>query len=230
MSSTISDLLAQFRAASSNTTTQGRYFEKFCRGWLAESGEFPEIAKVWLWSDWPRRGNVADIGIDLVAETTEGEFYAVQCKFYNEDGAIPKDQIDSFLAASGKSYDGATFSQLILMTTASLGSNAKKTIEGHTPPCSVIRVDQFDDSAFDWDKAIQNFLADPDASLAGARRPRKEPRPHQIEAIEAVKKGFLASDRGKLIMACGTGKTFTALRIMEEVAPPSMGGGGYFST
>ncbi len=216
---TISDLLALFRAASSNTTTQGRYFEKFCRGWLAESGEFPEIVQLWLWNDWPRRGNVSDIGIDLVAETSEGEFYAVQCKFYNEDGAIPKEQIDSFLAAAGKSYDGATFSRLLLMTTAPLGSNAKKTIEGHTPPCSVIRVDQFDDSAFDWDKALQSFLADPDASLADARRPRKEPRPHQLDAIDAVKKGFLAADRGKLIMACGTGKTFTSLRIMEEVAP-----------
>lgn len=216
---TISDILAQFRAASSNTTTQGRYFEKFCRGWLSESGEFPEIVQVWLWNDWPRRGNVSDIGIDLVAETSEGEFYAVQCKFYNEDGAILKDQIDSFLAASGKSYDGATFSRLLLMTTAPLGSNAKKTIEGHTPPCSVIRVDQFDDSAFDWDKALQSFLADPDASLADARRPRKEPRPHQTEAIEAVKKGFASADRGKLIMACGTGKTFTSLRIMEDVAP-----------
>ena len=186
---TISDLLALFRAASSNTTTLGRYFEKFCRGWLAESGEFPEIVQLWLWNDWPRRGNVPDIGIDVVAETNEGEFYAIQCKFYDEEGAIPKEQIDSFLAASGKSYGGASFSRLILMTTAPLGPNAKKTIAGHTPPCSVIRVDQFDDSAFDWDKALQSFLADPDASLADARRPRKEPRPHQLDAIDAVKKG-----------------------------------------
>ena len=43
-------------------------------------------------------------------------------------------------------------------------------------------------------------------------------RPHQREALEDVVKGFGNSERGKLIMACGTGKTFTALRIAEELA------------
>ena len=43
-------------------------------------------------------------------------------------------------------------------------------------------------------------------------------QPHQQEAFDDVIKGFKECDRGKLIMACGTGKTFTALRIAEEVA------------
>ncbi|MBQ4203974.1 MAG: DEAD/DEAH box helicase family protein, partial [Thermoguttaceae bacterium] len=211
----IADLLQNFRDASSNTSTQGRYFEKFCREWLTLSGEYPEIERVYLWNDWPRRGNIADIGIDLVAETFDGHFYAIQCKFFQEGSEIPKDQIDSFLAASGKTYDGAAFSQLLIMSTAPLGSNAKKTIDGHTPPCCVIRVDQFDDSAFDWEKAIRAFQSE--RSLADAVKPRKEPRPHQVDAIENVKLGFKSADRGKLIMACGTGKTFTSLRIAEEV-------------
>ncbi len=45
-----------------------------------------------------------------------------------------------------------------------------------------------------------------------------EPRPHQIDAIKNVVTGFAGNDRGKLIMACGTGKTFTALRIAEKIA------------
>ena len=105
---TISDLLQAFRDASSNTTTQGRYFEKLCREWLLYSGVYPEIARVDLWNDWSRRGNVADIGIDLVAETETGEFYGIQCKFFTEGSSVSKDQIDSFLAASGKSYGGAS--------------------------------------------------------------------------------------------------------------------------
>ena len=216
---TISDLLQAFRDASSNTTTQGRYFEKLCREWLLYSGVYPEIARVDLWNDWPRRGNVADIGIDLVAETETGEFYGIQCKFFTEGSSVSKDQIDSFLAASGKSYGGASFSKLLIMTTAPLGANAHKTIEGHIPECSVIRVDQFDDASFDWTRIVEGFRRDARLDLEGSARPRKEPRPHQVEAIAAVKRGFESVDRGKLIMACGTGKTFTSLRIVEEVAP-----------
>lgn len=49
-------------------------------------------------------------------------------------------------------------------------------------------------------------------------RPKYGPREHQKTAIAAVKKGLLTADRGKLIMACGTGKTFTSLKIAEEMA------------
>ncbi|MBQ9371322.1 MAG: DEAD/DEAH box helicase [Thermoguttaceae bacterium] len=218
--SKISQLLAQFRAASSNTTTQGRYFEKFCREWLKLTPQYEEIADVRLWSDWDKRGNVADIGIDLVAETKDGEYWAIQCKFFEEESTISKDQIDSFLAAAGKSYGGASFSQLLIMTTAPLGSNAEKTIQDHTPACQVIRVDQFDDEEFDWDAIIKGFAAKGDVFFeADALRPRKTLRPHQVKAVADVKLGFQATDRGKLIMACGTGKTFTSLKIVEEIAP-----------
>ena len=216
-SAQISDLLKKFREASSNTTQQGKYFEKFCREWLTLSGQYPEIESVVMWNEWPNRAGIADIGIDLVAKTVDDKYYAIQCKFYLEDSKISKEDIDSFLAAAGKEYRGVSFCQLIVMTTADLGANARKTIDGHNPPCNVVRVDQFDDSSFDWDKALRGFVGETWNGLADATRAKKTPRPHQELAIEHVVKGFASGcDRGKLIMACGTGKTFTALRIAEE--------------
>ena len=54
------------------------------------------------------------------------------------------------------------------------------------------------------------------------RRPTKTLRDYQHEALDAVIEGLKQHDRGKLIMACGTGKTFTALRIAEQ----QVGSGG----
>lgn len=53
-------------------------------------------------------------------------------------------------------------------------------------------------------------------SGAQARQERKQPRPHQQAAITAFHEHFQTGDRGKLIMACGTGKTFTSLKIAEN--------------
>ena len=50
---------------------------------------------------------------------------------------------------------------------------------------------------------------------------KKTPRPHQDDAIALSDAGFQTSDRGKLIMACGTGKTFTSLRLAEKMTPKS---------
>ncbi len=48
---------------------------------------------------------------------------------------------------------------------------------------------------------------------------KKELRPHQSRALADVLARLKQADRGKLIMACGTGKTFTALKISECLAP-----------
>ena len=47
-------------------------------------------------------------------------------------------------------------------------------------------------------------------------RERKVPRDHQVRAGSAVMEGFTKHDRGTMVMACGTGKTFTALTIARE--------------
>ena len=75
------------------------------------------------------------------------------------------------------------------------------------------RVDFFglDGAAIDWDP----YLEDESAPLQG--KSRKQLRPHQVSAVNDVLKGFETNARGKLIMACGTGKTLTALRIAERI-------------
>ncbi|WP_429053375.1 DEAD/DEAH box helicase family protein [Aeromonas rivipollensis] len=47
---------------------------------------------------------------------------------------------------------------------------------------------------------------------------KNKPRPHQQKAISEVKAKLANAERGTLLMACGTGKTFTSLKIAEELA------------
>ena len=41
-------------------------------------------------------------------------------------------------------------------------------------------------------------------------------RPHQQDAMKAAHEYYKTHNRGKMIMACGTGKTFTSLRLVEQ--------------
>ncbi len=93
------------------------------------------------------------------------------------------------------------------------GPNAAQTIEGLKPACSVLRFGDLAEQPIDW----PDLLRDAPETLAYRREPFSL-RPHQRAAFEDVRRGFKEQDRGKLIMACGTGKTFTALRIAEEAA------------
>ena len=75
------------------------------------------------------------------------------------------------------------------------------------------RVDFFglDGLAIDWDAHLE------DEASPLREKPRKQLRPHQVDALNDTFAGFKTHDRGKLIMACGTGKTLTALRIAEQL-------------
>ena len=167
------------------------------------------FSQVWHWNEWPGRDG-SDIGIDLVAERHDGRLVAIQCKCQDH---IEKSNINSFLADSQRRLLGEPYAERYIFTTATTWSdNAERALTRIDPP--VQRVDFFglESSAIDWDA----YLEDESAPLQG--KPRKQLRPHQVKAVNDVHAGFEASDRGKLIMACGTGKTLTALRIAEQVA------------
>jgi predicted helicase len=169
-----------------------------------------------MWTDYPQRGTRKDTGIDLVARSRDtGELTAIQCKFFDPSTTVTKPMLDSFLAASSKSFDGAPeFSaRLVISTSDNWGSNAEDAVENQNPPVQRLRVQDLDDSSIDWS---QFSLATPGTLT---RKAAKQPWDYQALAISNVVKGFETADRGKLIMACGTGKTFTSLKLVEEIVP-----------
>ncbi|MBS0812544.1 DEAD/DEAH box helicase, partial [Enterobacter hormaechei] len=149
-----------------------------------------------------------DDGIDLVAVTKTGEFHAIQCKNYNQTKIAKKD-IDSFLAASDKTYFTLRY---IVASTDNWTEEAKNMLRDKAVPVTALSLTDLEQSALDWSQ----FDFDP--AYKPVMKAKKQLRPHQTPALEAVKRGLTTADRGKLIMACGTGKTFTSLRIAEAVA------------
>lgn len=209
---TIYEILDQLRALALSEPDKGDKFERLIKGYLRVDPVFvDQFAEVWLWGEWPdHRGH--DTGIDLVAkERVTGDLVAIQCKFHADTTTISKPMIDSFLAASGK--EGFT-ARMIFSTTDKWNSNAEEAIRNQAVPVRRIGMADLAASRVDWS---QFSLETPEQQLL---RGKKTPRPHQRDAIEKVVAGFGEHQRGKLIMACGTGKTFTALRLAEENVGP----------
>lgn len=210
-------LMFDLRKASQSKSDQGTKFELLMQRYFLTSPLYSEIyEQVWRWSEFPY-ANTHDIGIDLVAKLRDkDEFCAIQCKFYDVNNYVSKDDVDTFLSASGKAFyiDGVEHrytERIIVSTTDKWTSNAEETIIGQLPPVNRIRLQDLKDSGIDWDSFTLDKIDDMKVCA------KKKERPHQIEAIDAVINGFKSSDRGKLIMACGTGKTFTALKIAEAI-------------
>lgn len=208
-------LLKDLKALSINKAEQGARFEKLIKQFLLTDRLYAEqYEKVWLWAEFPYRSG-HDIGIDLVAKRHGAEEYcAIQCKFYDESHSVSKDDVDTFLSASGKMFmvDGkwTWYSErLIVSTTDKWGQNAEETIKGQNPPVNRLRLQDLQESSIDW-KSFS--LANPESMQ---RSQLKQLRPHQKRALDDVVSKFKTAERGKLIMACGTGKTFTSLRIAE---------------
>lgn len=217
---TFQDLLDELANATKSNKDKGTQFEKLIASYLLVDPQYADrLADVWLWEEWPDRWDT-DVGIDLVArERDTGDFWAIQCKFYDPSYSLQKGDIDSFFTASGKKFatkDGErSFShRIIVSTTDKWSKHANDALADQVIPASRLWFKDLAESPIDWSQfSLSNIK---DIKL----RKKKEPREHQREAIEAVSQGFQDTERGKLIMACGTGKTFTALRLMEDVVPP----------
>lgn len=172
---------------------------------------------VWMWTEFPYNGGRHDYGIDLVAKARNiDEYYAIQCKFYDDEHSVSKSDVDTFLTASGKPFyiKGTPVryaGRVIVSTTDKWSSTANDIIEGQIPAVSRIRLKDLKEIGIDWD----SVSVDNPSSMKQSKK--KVVRPHQKTAIVDVLEGFKTADRGKLIMACGTGKTYTALKIVEEI-------------
>ena len=214
LSSGFQQTLDHIRSIADSQAQKGRLFERLMKAYFRLDPIYGErFTKVWLWSEWAAARadfDGTDTGIDLVAEERDGGHCAIQCKCYAPGTRIAKPDLDSFIAASAREPFTA---RIVVDTGDGWGPNAVKTITALKPACAVIRFGDLASRPFEWPDLVRGKPED----LAL----RSEPfslRPHQRTAFDAVTKGFQEHDRGKLIMACGSGKTFNALRIAEAAA------------
>lgn len=212
-------VLEKYRKYSFSERDKGDRFERLMQAYLLTDPQFADkIQEVWLWSEFIHRGQFGgnDTGIDLIAKTIEGDYWAIQCKCYQETATIDKPAVDSFLSTSSREFvdsDNRTIKfahRLWISTTNKWGSNAEQSIRNQNPAVSRVSLYDLQQAPVDWDKLELGISGDK------ARNIKKELREHQIQAVESTNKHFQTADRGKLVMACGTGKTFTSLRIAEN--------------
>jgi predicted helicase len=216
---TIFDILKKYRETSFTQKHKGTEFERLMKAWLQTDQRFAELSQVYLWDEFPSKADLggSDTGIDLVARTEKGEWWAIQCKCYAEDAVIDKPAVDSFLSTSGRSFlDPETFTKttfslrLWISTTTHWNKNAEEAIKGQTIPVQRVSITDLENSPVDWE-LIEGGKSGKDALLPG-----KNPYPHQLKVLTKAADYYKTHDRGKLIMACGTGKTYTSLLMMEQ--------------
>jgi superfamily II DNA or RNA helicase len=186
---------------------RGKQFERFVKWFLKNEPEWAtQVDQVWLWDEWPERWG-KDCGIDLVFRHKNGENWAVQAKCYSPDYDITKHDVDKFLSESNRKV---IHHRLLIATTDRISGNAKQVCDAQEKPVIRFLLSNFERAELDYPANIS-------ALSQAKRKARPEPRDHQNEAITAVAQGLRTADRGQLIMACGTGKTYVTLWIKERL-------------
>jgi predicted helicase len=207
----LSLLLDHYRQSSQSEREKGTYFEELMLCYLRNEATYRDLySDVWTYSDWAESQGLdkRDAGIDLVAKTHgTGEIHAIQCKLYAEDYRLQKSDIDSFFTASGKKPFAH---RIIVSTTNHWSTHAEEALRDQQPPVSKIDLNDLENSQIDWAKY--------QPKTAPVLKVKKQLRRHQEQALDETLSGLQTADRGKLIMACGTGKTFTSLKIAESLA------------
>jgi predicted helicase len=216
---TFDKVLEKFRRMSFSERDKGIRFERLMQAYLQTDPKYAYLfKKVWLWNEFVGRKDLggADTGIDLVALTFQGDYWAIQCKCFAEDATIDKPAVDTFLSTSSREFKGddlktARFAhRLWISTTNKWGGNATEAIQNQNPPVTRLNLYDLQEAPVDWEKLDKGITGEQ------SRSAKKKLRPHQQEALEKTHEYFKTADRGKLIMACGTGKTFNTLRIAEN--------------
>lgn len=220
MSTSFTKVLEKYRKISFSERDKGERFERLMKAYLLTDPKYAnQFIKVWMWNEFPSKADLggSDTGIDLVALTVDGDYWAIQCKCYAETTTIDKKSVDTFLSTSSRSFRDIKNEQTVhfaqclwISTTNNWTSNATEALKNQRPPVSRINIYDLNQASVDWGK-LENDIT---GELA---RPKKFPlKDHQKKAMENTHAYFKEHDRGKLIMACGTGKTFTSLRIAEK--------------
>ncbi len=212
-------LIKEKLQAIPNLRHKGSLFEKLSKRFLQEHDSANEYESIDLWGDWELKGKERDRGIDIVITTASKEYIAVQCKFHQN--SISLNDISTFLTQLQSGVGEVRFKKGIIISSSHLTSEALKAIEQIRSAGMGIDIDEITEEDFiysriDWEK-FDPMQTQDELPLCD----KKKPRSHQTEAINATKEYFSSpkNARGKLIMACGTGKTYTSLKIMEALDP-----------
>ncbi|WP_407377967.1 DEAD/DEAH box helicase [Megamonas funiformis] len=212
-------ILDIYRKKSWNERNKGERFEMLMKRFLLSYPLYAnELKEVWLWNEFPYRKDFGgnDLGIDLVALTVNDEYWSIQCKFYDEKTNINLDDISHFIANSNRKFlDDKGQSQkfslcLWIDTKKSFGKNAEQLIKNQHIEFKRLGYYELDNASIDW-----QALADGETGKS-VQLKKKTPREHQRKAIALAHEYFKTKERGKFIMACGTGKTYTALNVVEH--------------
>lgn len=215
-------VIDRYRTQSFSEADKGSRFERLMTAMLQTLPPYSdELCQVWPWREFPYRQSISkhDSGIDLVAMTTQGDYWAIQCKCYLSDARIDKPDVDTFLTTSSRAFSDSEgnkhfFAQRLWIDTTDGGftSTAADSFKNQIIPATILHLQELAEMPLDWEELDRGI------SGATAITERKELKPHQEEALAEAVKHYKDHDRGKLIMACGTGKTFTSLRIAEQLA------------
>ncbi|MCK7590609.1 DEAD/DEAH box helicase family protein [Subsaxibacter sp. CAU 1640] len=213
-------LLDKYRKYAFSERDKGDKFERLMAAYLQTDPKYAnEFKKVWLWFEFPGRKDLGgnDTGIDIVALTNDNKYWAIQCKCYAEGTTIDKKAVDGFLSTSSRQFKDENlktvrFSHRLWIDTTGKrwSSNAENVILNQNIPVTRIGLFHLEEAPVQWDKLDEGI------SGVSARTQKYEVKKHQKTALDSTHDYFKEKDRGKLIMACGTGKTFTALRIAEH--------------
>lgn len=212
-------ILERYQKYSFSERDKGTRFEELMGRFLVTNPLYADdLDQVWLWTEFPFRNDFGgkDIGIDLVAKTKSGDYWAIQCKCYAPSTTISKADVDTFLSTSGKYFTDEMGQQrhftrrLWIATTDRWSKEANITLQNQEPPVNRLGPYDLRTAPVDWQK-----LYDGETGYK-ALAEKKTPRPHQKEAIAKAHAYYKNHDRGKMISACGTGKTYTALKIVED--------------
>lgn len=224
--STFAQILNKFRQDAFSERDKGYRFERLMQAYLKTTTLYANLfEEVWLWTEFPFHDQFGgkDTGIDLVARTVEGEYWAIQCKCYAANAFINKPDVDTFLSTSGKRFEtesGMTgfVQRLWISTTNKWNSTAEQTIRNQNPPVTRLNLIDLENDDVDWNSLEQGIFGMASRSKPFTIREYQQQAIDQTHAYFKIDEatGQPAHTRGKLIMACGTGKTFTSLRIAEN--------------
>ena len=159
-------LLDKHRQAAASESDKGSRFEKLMVNFIKTYQVYDrKFAHVWRWKDFPYRDQISgrDVGIDLAAETVDGEYWAIQCKCLQKNAYIAKQSVDSFFGPSGRTFKDAAgktlkFANRVWISTNNNWSNeATAELKTQIIPCATLSLSDLQAARVDWDKLDQGL-------------------------------------------------------------------------